>query len=181
MPSIPLPRPAHPLVDGLSPKLRQLLQAMAGQVAAGANWMVRKKTVCDLMLGLDAFFAMTPEERRAATGRAATGDAEGTAAAEEENAAGEPFAGLLPTYVGVILELLDEERVAGAEQAAIYLLSIQPEHVRAAEAWMQLDPKHEKAVRRIMRHDRRYAALMTRLSEHDLRAAAHRHEQGDAR
>ncbi|WP_051340725.1 hypothetical protein [Azospirillum halopraeferens] len=161
MPSVPVSRPARPILDGLSPKVHGLLQSMAGRVAAGANWMVRKKTLCDLMLGLDSFFSMTPGERRAAIGRAPDAD--------EPDDAGpaEPFAGLLPTYVGAILEHLGEERVAGPEQAAIYLLSIQPEHTGAAEAWMQLDPRHEKAVRRIMRQDRRYAALMTLLSEHD--------------
>lgn len=167
MPSVPIPRPANPIVDGLSPKVRGLLRSMADRVGAGANWMVRKKTVCDLMLGLDDFLSLPPEERRALTGAAGAADT-GEDAAERHG----PLTGLLETYVAAILELLDEERLAGAEQAAIYLLSIQPEHTRAAEAWVQLDPRHEKAVRRILRHDRRYAALMTRMTEHDSRAAA---------
>jgi len=131
-------------------------------VSGGANWMVRKKTVCDLLLGLDAFFALPAEERRALM---QAGEEDGPQEGEDV-ASPADFRNVLPLYVGAILEGLNEEAVTSPEQAAIYILSIHPEHQAAAEQWMLADPRNGKAVRKLMRSDRRYRQLMDRMADH---------------
>ena len=126
--------------------------------------MVRKKTVCDLLLGLDAFFALPAEERMALMGQ-------GGEAPETDDTGPADFRNVLPLYVGAILEGLNEDAITGPEQAAVYILSIHPEHQSAAEAWMLADPRNGKAVRRLMKADRRYRQLMDRMADHWKRTA----------
>lgn len=155
----PIAPPARSVFETSPEKLRPFLEGLGDRVAGGANWMVRKKTVCDLLLGLDAFFALPAAERQVLMGRP-----------EEEAETGEngpaDFRNVLPLYVGAMLERLAEPAVTSAEQAAIYLLSIHPEHQGAAEQWMLADPRNGKAVKRILRTDRRYRQLMDRMAEH---------------
>jgi hypothetical protein len=152
--------PSRSVFDTSPEKLRPFLEGLAARVAGGANWMVRKKTVCDLLLGLDAFFALPEAERQALL-------ADG-AAEDDGDGGGGPadFRNVLPLYVGAILEGLNEKIISEAEQAAIYLLSIHPEHQKAAEGWMLSAPRHGKAVRKLMRSDRRYRQLMDRMNDH---------------
>lgn len=152
--------PSRSVFETSPEKLRPFLEGLAARVAGGANWMVRKKTVCDLLLGLDAFFALPEAERQALLANGAAEDA--------GDGGGGPadFRNVLPLYVGAILEGLNEKVISGAEQAAIYLLSIHPEHQKAAEGWMLSDPRHGKAVRKLMRSDRRYRQLMERMNDH---------------
>ncbi|MDQ2103522.1 hypothetical protein [Azospirillum isscasi] len=157
--------PARSVFDTSPEKLRPFLHSLAGRVSGGANWMVRKKTVCDLLLGLDAFFALPAEERQALMGG-------GNDAPGQDGTGPEDFRNVLPLYVGAILEGLKEEAVTGPEQAAIYMLSIHPEHQMAAEQWMLADPRNGKAVRRVMRSDRRYRQLMERMADHWKKARA---------
>lgn len=151
--------PARSVFETSPEKLRPFLESLAARVSGGSNWMVRKKTVCDLLLGLDAFFALPAAERSAlmADDASSAADAEGGP---------EDFRKVLPLYVGAILEGLKETAIASPEQAAIYLLSIHPEHQAAAEAWMLADPRNGKSVRRLMRDDRRYRQLMDRMADH---------------
>ncbi len=152
--------PSRSVFETSPEKLRPFLEGLAARVAGGANWMVRKKTVCDLLLGLDAFFALPEAERQALLADGAAedgGDGDGGPA---------DFRNVLPLYVGAILEGLNEKVISEAEQAAIYLLSIHPEHQKAAEGWMLSDPRHGKAVRKLMRSDRRYRQLMDRMNDH---------------
>ncbi|CAO3418751.1 hypothetical protein [Azospirillum endophyticum] len=151
-------------------KLQPFLEGLAARVSGGSNWMVRKKIVCDLLLGLDAFFALPAAERQALM---SDGSTPADSAAMESGAEGGPedFRRVLPIYVGAILERLAEKTIASPEQAAIYLLSIHPEHQAAAEAWMLADPRNGKSVRKLMRGDRRYRQLMDRMADH-WRAAA---------
>lgn len=152
--------PSRSVFETSPEKLRPFLEGLAARVAGGANWMVRKKTVCDLLLGLDAFFALPEAERQALLADGATEDG--------GDGGGGPadFRNVLPLYVGAILEGLNEKIISEAEQAAIYLLSIHPEHQKAAEGWMLSDPRHGKAVRKLMRSDRRYRQLMDRMNDH---------------
>jgi len=156
---IAIAKPARSVFDTSPDKLRPFLEGLAARVSGGSNWLVRKKTVCDLLLGLDAFFALPAAERRALMAEGAT---------PEEDGDGGPadFRKVLPLYVGAILEGLDESALTAPEQAAIYLLSIHPEHQQAAEAWMLADPRNGKAVRKLMRTDRRYRQLMDRMADH---------------
>ncbi len=151
--------PARSVFETSPEKLRPFLRSLADRVSGGANWMVRKKTVCDLLLGLDAFFALPAGERQALMGG-------GDDASGQDGTGPEDFRNVLPLYVGAILEGLREETVTGPEQAAIYMLSIHPEHQAAAEEWMLADPRNGKAVRRLMRSDRRYRQLMERMADH---------------
>lgn len=169
--------PSRSVFDTSPENLRPFLEGLAASVAAGSNWMVRKKTLCDLLLGLDAFFALPESERLALVDRAAAPDdtgAEGdtpAANAPEDDGpedGGADFREVMPVYVGAILEQLAETSISSPEQAMIYMLSIHPEHHGAAEAWMLANPRHGKAVRKLIRTDRRYRQLMERLTPDDL-------------
>ncbi|CAO3405762.1 hypothetical protein [Azospirillum largimobile] len=153
--------PTRSVFETSPEKLRPFLEGLAARVSGGSNWMVRKKTVCDLLLGLDAFFALPAAERQALMS-----DGAAPADAAEADGGPEDFRKVLPLYVGAILEGLKETDIASPEQAAIYLLSIHPEHQAAAEAWMLADPRNGKSVRRLMRTDRRYRQLMDRMADH---------------
>lgn len=153
--------PVRSVFETSPEKLRPFLEGLAARVSGGSNWMVRKKTVCDLLLGLDAFFALPAAERQALMS-----DGAAPADAAEADGGPEDFRRVLPLYVGAILEGLKETVIASPEQAAIYLLSIHPEHQAAAEAWMLADPRNGKSVRRLMRTDRRYRQLMDRMADH---------------
>ncbi|PWC75619.1 hypothetical protein [Azospirillum sp. TSH64] len=157
--------PARSVFETSPEKLRPFLEGLAARVSGGSNWMVRKKTVCDLLLGLDAFFALPAAERSALM---ADGGASPDLAEAEGKTDGGPedFRKVLPLYVGAILEGMQETVIASPEQAAIYLLSIHPEHQAAAEAWMLADPRNGKSVRKLMRTDRRYRQLMDRMADH---------------
>lgn len=158
--------PARSVFETSPEKLRPFLEGLAARVSGGANWMVRKKTICDLLLGLDAFFALPAAERRALLAEGGGPEEDGT----DEGPA--DFRRVLPLYVGAILEGLAETDVSGPEQAAIYLLSIHPEHQAAADGWMRADPRNGKAVRKLMRTDRRYRQLMDRMADHWRQARA---------
>ena len=153
--------PARSVFETSPEKLRPFLEGLAARVSSGSNWLVRKKTVCDLLLGLDAFFALPAAERQALM-------SDGAAPADAADADGGPedFRRVLPLYVGAILERLNETSVTSPEQASIYLLSIHPEHQAAAEGWMLADPRNGKSVRKLMRTDRRYRQLMDRMADH---------------
>ena len=150
-------KPARSVLDEAPDNLKAFVGSLADKVAQGANWMVRKKTLCDYMLSLGAYLTLSPAERQDLAG--STGH---ELPPEDGNGGDVParFGEVLPFYVGGILEILAEERIASAEQAAIYILSIHPEHQAAAEAWMMADPKNAKAVRKVVRGDRRFAALL---------------------
>ncbi|CBS85692.1 hypothetical protein [Azospirillum lipoferum] len=153
--------PTRSVFETSPEKLRPFLEGLAARVSGGSNWLVRKKTVCDLLLGLDAFFALPAAERQALM-------SDDASPAEPADADGGPedFRKVLPLYVGAILERLAEKMVSSPEQAAIYLLSIHPEHQAAAEGWMLADPRNGKSVRKLMRTDRRYRQLMDRMADH---------------
>jgi len=157
MTSIPVTQPARSVLDDAPDNLKAFVGSLSDKVAQGANWMVRKKTLCDYMLSLGAYLALTPAERQELAGvtgqELPPGDQEGGDLPSR-------FGELLPFYVGAILETLAEEHVASAEQAAVYVLSIHPEHQAAAEAWMMADPRNAKAVRKVVRGDKRFATLL---------------------
>jgi len=157
-------KPERSVFETSPDKLRPFLHSLADRVSGGTNWMVRKKTVCDLLLGLDAFFALPAAERMALMGQGAHTPEDGDTGPAE-------FRNVLPLYVGAILEGLNEDAITVPEQAAIYILSIHPEHQAAAEEWMMADPRNGKAVRKLMKADRRYRALMERMADHWKRAA----------
>ncbi|HYG91891.1 MAG TPA: hypothetical protein VD978_37210 [Azospirillum sp.] len=157
MTSTPLPKPARSVLDDAPDNLKAFVGSLADKVAQGANWMVRKKTLCDYMLSLGAYLALSPAERQEL---ASAGGHELPPEDGNEGDVPARFGELLPFYVGAILETLGEERIASAEQAAVYVLSIHPEHQAAAEAWMMADPRNAKAVRKVVRGDKRFAALL---------------------
>jgi hypothetical protein len=162
-------QPARSVLDEAPDNLKAFVGSLADKVAQGANWMVRKKTLCDYMLSLGAYLTLSPAERLELAGT--TGH---MLPPDDGNGADVParFGEVLPFYVGAILETLGEERIASAEQAAIYVLSIHPEHQAAAEAWMIADPKNAKAVRKVVRGDKRFATLLKTARVPDARAAA---------
>lgn len=169
-------QPARSVLDEAPDNLKAFVGSLADKVAQGANWMVRKKTLCDYMLSLGAYLTLSPAERlelAATTGQVLPPEDSGSGP-NGGNGADAPagFGEVLPFYVGAILETLAEERIASAEQAAIYVLSIHPEHQAAAEAWMIADPKNAKAVRKVVRGDKRFATLLKTARVPGARAAA---------
>lgn len=155
-------KPERSVFETSPEKLKPFLEGLASRVSAGSNWIVRKKIVCDLLLGLDSFFALPAAERRAML--ADDADPSGDGMNSDEGPA--DFRNVLPLYVGAVLERLGETAVTGPEQAAVYLLSIHPEHQAAAEHWMLADVRNAKAVRKLVRADRRYRQLMDRMADH---------------
>lgn len=162
-------QPARSVLDEAPDNLKAFVGSLADKVAQGANWMVRKKTLCDYMLSLGAYLTLSPAERLELAGTTRH-----VLPPEDGNAGDAParFGEVLPFYVGAILESLGEDRIASAEQAAIYVLSIHPEHQAAAEAWMLSDPKNAKAVRKVVRGDKRFATLLKTARVPGARAAA---------
>lgn len=140
------------LNDEVPEGMRSAIEGFAATVRAKANWKVRKKTLCELMLGFALIMRMAPEERSELTGQPVPDD---DPALDEDT-----IADLLPIVLGAVLETLDEGFISSAEQAAVYVLSIQPEHQQAAEAWMETDRRNWKAVQRILKSDEVYAALV---------------------
>lgn len=155
MTSTPVPAPARSVLDDAPDNLKAFVGSLADKVAQGANWMVRKKTLCDYMLSLGAYLSLSPAERQELAG--ATGH---QLPPENGDDAPARFGELLPFYIGAILETLAEDRIASAEQAAVYVLSIHPEHQAAAEAWMLAAPRNARSVRKVVRGDKRFAALL---------------------
>lgn len=155
MTAIALTKPQRSVLDEAPENLRAFVGALADRVAGGANWMVRKKTLCDDMLSLGAYLSLTPAERLDLAGSRGV-----DLPPDEGGDLPATFGEVLPLYIGAILERLAEERIASAEQAAVYVLSIHPEHQAAAEAWMTADPRNAKAVRKVARGDRRFASLL---------------------
>lgn len=155
---------ARSVFDTAPDALRAFLDSLTTQVAEGTNWMIRKKRICDLMLGLATFFDLTPEQRQELMER--VGQDMPPDEGEDEKV---DFAELLPMYIGAVLERLNEPAIGSAEQAAIYVLSIHPEHYEAAEKWMQADPRNGKTVRRIMRNDKRLDSVLRLVDEHLVR------------
>jgi len=174
--SAPIAPLARSVYDTAPDPLKDFLTGLSAQVAEGANWMVRKKRLCDLMMGLGAFFDLTPGQRREML------EEMGRDPVPEDDRENETvdFAELLPMYIAAVLEKLNEPAITSAEQAAIYILSIHPEHYEAAEAWMLQDPRNGKAVRRIMRNDKRLDSLLRIVDAHLLESRRARVEGGDS-
>ncbi len=172
--SAPIAPLARSVYDTAPDPLKDFLTSLSAQVAEGANWMIRKKRLCEMMMGLAAFFDLTPEQRREMMEEIGHTPPPGD---DEENVKVD-FAELLPMYIAAVLEKLNEPAITSAEQAAIYILSIHPEHYEAAEAWMLQDPRNGKAVRRIMRNDKRLDSLLRLVDSHLLENRAARVDGG---
>ena len=72
----------------------------------------------------------------------------------------EKVADLTAMFITAILEQLGEERVTCPEQAAFYMLSLNPDDVAKLDAWLDLDRRNIKALRKMIRTDRRIKALL---------------------
>ncbi|MGQ9366728.1 hypothetical protein [Azospirillum sp. ST 5-10] len=163
MRATPIRPPARPLYDGLSEEVRGQVDRMAERVAAGANWKVRKKTMLDLLLALEALAAMPAAARAAALGLPGGGPDGEPAAPGADAEAPAPAETLVLFYAGTILERLAEPAIASAEQAAMYSLSLHPEHGESVLDWMRADRRNAAALRRIMRGDRTFRTLQRTL------------------
>lgn len=168
MTATPIQPPARSLRADLDEALCAQIDALAGRVAAGANWKVRRKTLFDLIGALEVLAAMTDAQRAALVRRL---DERGGTPPPDPEAPGEAEAGAPPPpaealilfYTGAILERLGEERIATPEQALAYSLSIHPEHGQSVIDWMNADIRNAKALRKLMRADRAYRALVGRI------------------
>lgn len=169
-------KPEHSVFDTAPEELRPVLESLVEAVQGDANWKVRKKTLLDALLVVETMTQLSPKQQEAfealmagiEDGSISEADAKARMdAIEEAEAEGEDedeegvaaSAEVLPMFIGAVLERLGEDRVTSVEQAALYILSVHPEHYEAAEEWLQADEKNAKAFRKLLRADRRYAGL----------------------
>jgi len=168
-------KPEESVFDTAPEDLRPVLESLVEAVQADANWKVRKKTLLDALLVVETMTQLNPRQQQAfeslmagiedgsiseEEAKAAMDAIEADEGADDEDAETMDMAGdILPMFIGAVLERLDEDRIDSAEQAALYILSIHPEHYEAAEDWLQADVKNAKAFKKLLRADRRYAAL----------------------
>jgi hypothetical protein len=140
----------------------EVLRTLAGKVAAGSNWKVRKKALIDVVEGLDAMMAIGDAEAAFVDDPDADpplDDPEEDAGAVDGDLDVPEFdvVDVLPAYVGAILEVLGETTVSTVEQAACYILSAHPEHQKAGWDWIDADYGNWRAFKKLLRADRRYA------------------------
>jgi hypothetical protein len=176
------------LLSDMAPEEQERMRAIAEEIRAGANWVVRKRRLLDTLLAIEAaiggmpnealigedsdFAALRSEiqkmEEEANAAAVAAGEAPTDPLDEEELAAAAneiAFLTGLPTYVGAVLELLGENEIASVEQAAFYHLSAHAEHQRAADEWFDADIRNDKAFRKFLRANRDYSDLLDRFEE----------------
>lgn len=181
-------KPETSLLADMAPEEQERLRSIAEEVRSGANWVVRKRRLLDTLLAIEAAIGGSPDEaligdgsdfaalraeiqkmeEEAHAAAVAAGEApdEPLDDAELAAAANEiAFLTGLPTYVGSVLELLDESEIASVEQAAFYHLSAHSEHQQAADAWFDADIRNDKAFRKFLRANRDYSDLLDRFEE----------------
>ena len=181
-------KPETSLLADMAPEEQERLRSIAEEIRSGANWVVRKRKLLDTLLAIETaiggapnealvgddsdFAALRDEIRRmeeqAQAAAVAAGEAPDEPLDEEELAAAAneiAFLTGLPTYVGAVLEMLDEREITSVEQAAFYHLSAHAEHQRAADAWFDADIRNDKAFRKFLRANRDYSDLLDRFEE----------------
>ena len=175
-------KPENSVFDTAPEELRPVLDSIVQAVQADANWKVRKKTLLDALLVVETMSQLSPRQQAAfealmtgiEDGTISEADAKAAMDAIEADAGGgdeedgeedededgiSASAEVLPVFIGAVLERLGEDRITSAEQAAVYILSVHPEHYEAAEEWLEADIKNAKAFKKLLRADRRYATL----------------------
>jgi len=167
-------KPEHSVFDTAPEELRPVLESLVEAAQADANWKVRKKTLLDALLVVETMTQLSPKQQEAFEALMAgmedgsISEAEAKARmdaieeADDEDEGGEGV-DILPMFIGAVLERLGEDRITSVEQAALYILSVHPEHYEAAEDWLQADEKNATAFRKLLRSDRRYAGLFEAL------------------
>jgi hypothetical protein len=181
-------KPETSLLADMAPEEQERLRSIAEEIRSGANWVVRKRRLLDTLLAIEAAIGGSPNEALIGEGsdfaalraeiQKMEEDAHAAAVAAGE-APDEPlddaelaaaaneiaFLTGLPTYVGTVLELLDESEINSVEQAAFYHLSAHGEHQRAADAWFEADHRNDTAFRKFLRANRDYSDLLDRFEE----------------
>jgi hypothetical protein len=171
---------------------RAFVEEKADRIAAAGNWFARKKLFIDLLEELDAtsdlaaelaeapeitalleeavrqfkgsepppdVAAQSPDANEAGPGVAPDADEEW----EDGPLPGDPFAIVVPVYVGAVLERLAEKQIECLEQAAIYTLSTHEEHQVAAWSWFNAEPKRLGSFRKFMKANPRYRDALKRV------------------
>ncbi|WP_029008620.1 hypothetical protein [Azospirillum halopraeferens] len=174
-------KPETPVFDTAPDDLKPVLESLADALAGEEDWALRKDALLEVLMAVDGMTALSPAQQTALArimeqveaGTLSEEEAERTLSAltagETPAADGEasPPPDLLPMFIGAILERLDEPRITCAEQAGFYLLSVQPEHVEAAETWLESDENHMQAFQALLDEDRAFAALFDLLMAGD--------------
>ncbi len=172
-------KPENSVFDTAPEELRPVLDSIAEAVQGDANWKVRKKTLLDALLVIETMTQLSPRQQEAFEALM-TGIEDGSISEEQAKTAMDAIeadeggeedgedeedqdvgasAEVLPVFIGAVLERLGEDRITSVEQAAVYILSVHPEHYGAAEDWLQADIKNAKAFKKLLRADRHYANL----------------------
>lgn len=181
-------KPETSLLADMAPEEQERLRSIAEEIREGANWVVRKRRLLDTLLAIEAAIGGSPNEALVGDGSdfaalraeiqkmeeeahaaaVAAGETPDDPLDDDELAAAAneiAFLTGLPTYVGTVLELLDEAEITSVEQAAFYHLSAHAEHQRAADAWFDADIRNDKAFRKFLRANRDYSDLLDRFEE----------------
>jgi len=157
-----IPKPEQSAYETADADIRDMLDRLVSELRAASSWQERSEQLLEFIDALEMAFDpedeefddedefvddedddLDDEDEIATAGRGDSLDKTGNWRAngddEEEDEDSEPpdFAEMLPFYVGAVLERLDEKSLESPEQAAYYMLSCHPEHIEAAEGWLQ--------------------------------------------
>jgi hypothetical protein len=156
-----IPKPEQSAYETADADIRDMLDRLVSELRAASSWQERSEQLLEFIDALEMAFDpedeefddedefvddedddLDDEDEVAAAGRGDSLDKTGSWRAngdDEDDEDSEPpdFAEMLPFYVGAVLERLDEKSLESPEQAAYYMLSCHPEHIEAAEGWLQ--------------------------------------------
>lgn len=169
-------KPQESVFDTAPEELRPVLESLVEAAKADSDWKTRKTTLLDALLVVETMTQLSPKQQAAfeelmagiengslseeeAKARMDSIEAETAEEDEGNEEFGSEAAEVIPVFIGAVLERLSEERITSAEQCALYILSIHPEHYEAAEDWLQADPQNTAAFKALLEADPRYAGL----------------------
>jgi hypothetical protein len=156
-----IPKPEQSAYETADADIRDMLDRLVSELRAASSWQERSEQLLEFIDALEMAFDpedeefddedefvddedddLDDEDEVAAAGLGDSLDKTGSWRAngdDEDDEDSEPpdFAEMLPFYVGAVLERLDEKSLESPEQAAYYMLSCHPEHIEAAEGWLQ--------------------------------------------
>jgi len=144
-----IPRPAEPAYDEASPEMRALIDQVVSELQGLPDWTQRPPVLVEMVDALDLAINDAEEEEEGVDDEALSAevedepDADAEAETDEEDLE-DGFAEIVTFYMGAVLERLEEQEITGPEQVAFYLLSCHPEHLEAAQAWLDQPGNEER-------------------------------------
>ncbi|WP_207485860.1 hypothetical protein [Arenibaculum pallidiluteum] len=150
-------RPAESAYDEASPEIRALIDQVVSELQGLPDWTQRPAVLVEMVDALD--LAMNDAESEEEQAEAGEGGEEAAGGEEDEMEEADGFAEIVTFYVGAALERLEEQEITGPEQVAFYLLSCHPEHLEAAQAWLE-QPGNEERFLKFVEANPDYDAIL---------------------